>query len=343
MKKQFLLFCFILTIISCKDNVTTPDKFPKIKEIKHTKLFIEQEPIFIGGKMLYFSSDSSLVIQNFDADSLLLILNLKNKNITSYIPLGNGPNEFTRIDISQKISDSTFLFQDTNSAQLYEMNIITGEIKKGYGFEDSRYLEVVKMKDNYIATGIFDEGMFAIRNNKDSVYYLHKYPNDKIDDSKTQAKALAYQGKLLANESNERFIFCSTQFSYFEIFQYNENTINSIKKSYIGEYDYVVSPDHSSRVFAHPYENNREGYIDAYITDKRIYLLYSGRSIGDTNITTHEKASLANIILVYDWDGNPLVQYVSDVDLERICVNISENIIYAISYNPDPEIVFFEL
>ena len=96
-------------------------------------------------------------------------------------------------------------------------------------------------------------------------------------------------------------------------------------------------------IFAHPYENNREGYIDSYATDKRVYLLYSGRSIEDTNVNSHEKARLANQIHVYDWNGKPIKKFETDVDLEKICINETENIIYAIAYNPDPEIVYFKL
>lgn len=148
--------------------------------------------------MLHFEGDNSLVINVFkDDDYHLLKVNL-NDNSTSYlIPVGNGPGEFVNIDIVQPTSDSTFIFRDWNSAQLYEMNVMTGAIKKDYDFDDGRCMKVVKIKD--------------------------------------------YQ------------------------------------------------------------------------------------------------------ILVYDWDGNEVMSYQTDVDLKSICVNKAENIIYAVSFNPDPEIVFFEL
>ena len=292
--------------------------------------------------MLHFENDNSLIIEIYNDEYNLLKVNLNDNSITKLLPVGNGPGEFVRIGISQKTSDSTFLFQDSNSAQLYEMNIITGELIKEYDYAGNRFMKIVKMNDYYIGTGVFNEGMFAVSNNNDSVHYVHHYPEDNIDNSKTASKAMAYQGRLLSNETLERVLFCSIRFPYFEIFQFDNYKVSSVKKSYIGEFDYTISPD-ENMVFAAVAKNNREGYVDVDATFQNIYLLYSGRSVADPDIETNEQASLSNRILVYDWDGNPVMQYETDVDLTSICVNESKNIIYAVSFNPDPEIVLFKL
>lgn len=342
MKYIFALFCLAILNTSCKNKELKSEIFPSTIKINHSNIFNEEKPIFIGGEMLFFKSDSSLIVHNFKNDSLLIKLNLKDKKIAYYLPVGNGANEFIHINIAQRNSDSTFLFQDMNSAQLYQMNILSGEIKRDFSYKDNRCMEVVKIDSNYISTGIYQEGMFAIWNNNNIPYYTCEYPQDKVDNSKMACKAMAYQGKILANKELKRILFCSSQFSYFELFQFDNQKMNTIKKSYLGEYEYITSPDDNS-IFGHPLRSNREGYIDADATDKRIYLLYSGRSIEDPNITTLEKASLSNQILVYDWEGIPLLKYETDVDLQKICVNSAENIIYGIAYNPDPEIVYFKL
>ncbi|MDR0700349.1 MAG: TolB-like 6-bladed beta-propeller domain-containing protein [Tannerella sp.] len=342
MKKIILLLSLILLIISCKNKRTQIDIFPDTVKINHSKLLEGEDLVFLGGEMLYFNSDSSLIIHNPKSDSLMIKLNLGNKKISHLIPTGNGPDEFIYINVAQKTSDSVFLFQDMNSAQLYQMNILSGKIEKKFTYENSKCMEIVKMNNNYIATGLFNEGMFALWNNNSFLCYMYEYPNDNVDNKKMASKAMAYQGKMLVNEHLDRLIFCSSKFSYFELFQFDTNNVNSIKKNYAGKYEYTISPD-DNIIFAHPYENNREGYIDAYATDERIYLLYSGRSIEDVNVTTHEKACLSNQIIVYDWDGNPVIRYETDVDLKKICVNNADNTIYAISYNPDTDIVFFKL
>jgi hypothetical protein len=342
MKHHLLLLSLLLFFMSCKNNASSDGTFPETKTIKHTKVFSDNEPIFRGGDMLYFENDNSLIIEIYNDEYNLLKVNLNDNSITKLLPVGNGPGEFVRIGISQKTSDSTFLFQDSNSAQLYEMNIITGELIKEYDYAGNRFMKIVKMNDYYIGTGVFNEGMFAVSNNNDSVHYVHHYPEDNIDNSKTASKAMAYQGRLLSNETLERVLFCSIRFPYFEIFQFDNYKVSSVKKSYIGEFDYTISPD-ENMVFAAVAKNNREGYVDVDATFQNIYLLYSGRSVADPDIETNEQASLSNRILVYDWDGNPVMQYETDVDLTSICVNESKNIIYAVSFNPDPEIVLFKL
>lgn len=336
------MLSLLLFFISCKNNTSSDGVFPETKTIKHTKVFSNNEPIFRSGDMLHFEGDNSLIIEIYNDEYNLLKVNLNDNSITKLLPVGNGPGEFVRIGIAQKTSDSTFLFQDSNSAQLYEMNIITGELKKEYDYASNRFMKIVKMNDYYIGTGVFNEGMFAVSSKNDSAHYVHHYPEDNIDNSKTASKAMAYQGRLLPNESLQRILFCSIRFSYFEIFQFDHYKVSSVKKSYIGEFDYTISPD-ENMVFAAVAKNNREGYVDASTTSENIYLLYSGRSVADPDIETNEQASLSNRILVYDWDGNPVIQYETDVDLTSICVNESKNIIYAVSFNPDPEIVVFEL
>ena len=130
MKHHLVLLSLLLFFISCKNNTSSDGVFPETKTIKHSKIFSDNEPIFRGGDMLHFERDNSLIIEIYKDDYNLLKVNLNDNSITKLLPVGNGPGEFVRIDISQKTSDSTFLFQDTNSAQLYEMNIITGEVKK---------------------------------------------------------------------------------------------------------------------------------------------------------------------------------------------------------------------
>lgn len=339
---KYLIFSFIfLMIFSSCESKRNADVFPATVNIKHRRIFNDDELALNMGKMFYFNADSSIVIRNFSDDHHLVKINLHDNKTSMLLPYGQGPDEFAQIKLSQKTSDSTFLFQDINKTQLYEMNILSGQITKYFSPENSRCLDIVKMNNGFIATGVFDDGMFAVWDNDVFVNYMNKYPEDDYDDDKMAAKALAYQGKLLVNEHLNRFIFCSTLFSYFELFQFDTKELKSIKKSYWGEYKYHIDIEHGTS--AHPYENNREGYVDACVTNNKIYLLYSGRSIEDIDVATHEEAGLSNQILVYDWDGNPIVKYETDVDLASICVNTSGNIIYGISHNPDPDVVFFEI
>lgn len=343
--KKFVVFIFLFPLIlSCKKGVSETNTFKDSAKLNHQKVFEDEDLIFRNGEMIYFSIDSSLVMVSYKSDSLLLKVNLNNKEVSHFIPVGNGPEEFVNIILTQKLSDSTLMFMDANSSQLFQLNIITGEVIKDLKYDNGRCLTMVKNDNCYFSTGIFEEGMFGIWKDNEFVRHVFDYPDDKIDNKNNASKGLAYQGKLLVNDNLDRLFFCSSLFSYFELFEVNcENIeIKSLKKSYIGEYEYVPSQD-ENLVFAHPVKGNRQGYIDAVSTNELIYLLYSGRSIEDVGINNQEETRLANQILVYDWDGNPIIKYETDVDLKNICINNDSNIIYGVAHTPDPEIVYFEI
>src|SRR5690554_3429098 len=103
MKKATIFLLLILLIISCKRNKSETDVFTDLTKLHHQKLFENEELIFRNGEMLYFNIDSSLIIQSFKSDSLLIKIDLKDKNTSHFIPLGSGPNEFVDIHLSQKI------------------------------------------------------------------------------------------------------------------------------------------------------------------------------------------------------------------------------------------------
>lgn len=343
--KNFVIFLLlILFTFSCKKDKSITDTFSNSTKLHHQKLLENEEPIFRNGEMLYFDIDSSLIIQNFKSDSLLMKITLKDKRISHFIPLGNGPDEFVDIHLSQKISDSTLMFMDVNSSKLFQLNIITGELNEDLEYNNSRCLRIVKLNNYHFSTGIFEDGMFGMWKDNDFITYTVDYPKDKVENKNEASKGLAYQGKLLTNDKLNRLLFCSSLFSYFELFEINQenNAINSINKSYIGKYNYVPSQDENV-IFARPDKGNKEGYIDAIATNNRIYLLYSGRSIEDPGISSREETRLANQILVYDWDGRPITKYETDVDLKNICINDAGNTIFGIAYTPDPEIVFFKI
>src|SRR5690606_27978621 len=77
------------------------------------------------------------------------------------------------------------------------------------------------------------------------------------------------------------------------------------------------------------------GYTDIYVSDNFIYTLYSGRSTDEFG----NKSYMGNVILVFDWDGNPVKRY--DLDAEISCFTIDPlgQKIYAISETVEPELL----
>ena len=77
-------------------------------------------------------------------------------------------------------------------------------------------------------------------------------------------------------------------------------------------------------------------------TEKYIYALYSGRTREEEGTESYE----ANDILLYDWEGNPVVNYKTDRFIRNIKYDEDEEIFYSYIVNSEtglPEIFTFEL
>jgi len=83
----------------------------------------------------------------------------------------------------------------------------------------------------------------------------------------------------------------------------------------------------------------RVGYIDLATTDERIYALYSGRLRG-------QQGGWANIVRVFDWDGN----YQASYDLQAAAIGIAvvpetseQDVMYVVQMRPRLEITRYIL
>jgi hypothetical protein len=74
-------------------------------------------------------------------------------------------------------------------------------------------------------------------------------------------------------------------------------------------------------------------------SDKFIYVLYANTA----KDASFEDKFKSNLILVFDWNGNPVKKYILDCKVKTIEVSDNEKRIFAVCDNPDPEIICFDL
>lgn len=347
MNKLFYIFISTILIFSASNKNTeqTPfDLFTKKVHIQCQKIETESEFIGKGGEMIFFEKPQQLIIHDWtNTEYLLKRISLNDgNNVSQFASAGNGPEEFIHLNLGQKLSDSSFLIQDIDRGLIYEMNVNTGYLNQVFDYQGDECFDIIRLKHSYIGTGIFSKGMFALWK-KDSLSpskFVYQYPDDGTE-SNTPSKAMAYQGKMLKRNSQDRFVFASSGCAYFEIFKLDSDSLISVKKQLNGQFEYA--PSTGNNIYAKIDSKNSEGYVDAYTTEKYIYLLYSGRVSQNSDLESIERSILSNHILVFTWDGEPVVEYETDVDLKNFCVSDSDDILYAIAYTPDPQLVSFVL
>ena len=81
------------------------------------------------------------------------------------------------------------------------------------------------------------------------------------------------------------------------------------------------------------------GYLYACGTEKNVYLLYSGKSYAEAG----DKAFISSQIEVYNWEGEKVKTLMLDIPIKSMVVSEDDKTVYAISMNPEPQIVTFNL
>ena len=82
---------------------------------------------------------------------------------------------------------------------------------------------------------------------------------------------------------------------------------------------------------AYPGDESREAYVRGQVTDKYIYLLYSGNLPGGENLF------YGKYIHVYDWDGKPVKRLELDNYTKDIAVTANDSLLYM--YDPKSTII----
>lgn len=75
-------------------------------------------------------------------------------------------------------------------------------------------------------------------------------------------------------------------------------------------------------------EDTQIGYINLSATTQYVYALYSNKKV-------YEASRKSNIVLVFDWNGNPVKKYVLDTDAYYIAVDEVQQNIYAAVKNSE--------
>ena len=85
--------------------------------------------------------------------------------------------------------------------------------------------------------------------------------------------------------------------------------------------------------------NNPFTYIWGCGTGKYVYLLYSGKSFDEAGRFAHQSSQIE----VYNWEGEKVKTLLLDIPIQGMVVSEDDKTVYAISMNPEPQIVAFDL
>ncbi len=229
----------------------------------------------------------------------------------------------------QKISYLDAQTRTLYQANYSQLNSIQIEKKVNLIKNSTFFLGLIPMANNYfIGVGFMEKNRYAVLDqNGKTLSFNFEYPADDKNSATNFQKAMAYQGGLVANPNGTKcFSYCIYS-EIFEILQLQkEGTLTKIKDIHFDKAIYIPEGDGKNSASAVIKKESKMAFLSGAATDKYIYLLYSGRVIG----TDFYFALKSNTILVFDWDGNPIIRYNLDVDINTFTVSEDNKIIYAI-------------
>lgn len=122
----------------------------------------------------------------------------------------------------------------------------------------------------------------------------------------------------------------------FSIFDTDTSEISeSVRKIY---YPPLLSSSKDDRVVSPSYDPaNRRGFCGVCSDNTHIYLLYSGKRSGDRTSPSYQCGHL----LVYDWDGNPVVHYELAEEINSVCMEGKS--IYGVSSHPSGRLYRYDI
>lgn len=342
------ILIIICTGFSCSFDSSQPvlSDFRKTSNLKFDVSPIES--IELGEILDMISFDSVLFVNEVFKEKIFKCFYTNNGYLVSnFINRGKGPNELIFPGLISALNDSIFSTYDGNKKQLIYFNV-HNIIDKNYQFEKSININLPEsiifqsypLNDSLIlSTGIFENGRYCLYNFKSgNTTFGVEFPIDeKHRGENNYIKSMAHQGEIAIKPDKRKFVFVCRN-GYFDICSFSQNDIILDKRKlyYLSDYKTIANSTvaHSSK--------SAYAFHSVEVTDNYIYMIYSGRTQDEFG----SEYVAGNNILVYDWDGKPIVHLKTDRYLHRMTLDQNNFIIYGYCLNPvtgEPEIVTCQL
>lgn len=348
MKHLIFLLSLVLGLAACSkvDKVTKWESAFKDVQQLEAKNYLSKDYIW-GRPFFIHYIDSCVIVYDDLGDSLFTLMDLKaNNRAYRFGKRGQGKDDFLQVASFYNMqSDSLLGVYDMFGRSLVQMNI--NQVRRGiYKFplvvEDTlRSVFVVPTKyHTYVGIGFYEKNMLSLYGDKIGRQYFFEYPyKDKQEKAiSNRLRGMAYQGVLRSNPSMDKIVFSVTSAPIFFLYSVKKDRI--IKTyDFIADYPVYKTEDDGTVRSAPMSAKNILGFVDAYATDKYVYLLYSGKSFAETGM----KAFHGSVVYKITWDAKPVCKYGLDVPISTFCVSDDDSWIYAMAYQDEFHLVGFPI
>lgn len=343
--KFFVTFCLFILLVSCSQkNKYENATFFDMTDFKTTQI--------LNGTILQFDSiimkpsqlqiyDTLLITSNLEDQKIFHIFNLNTKRkIGERISRGQGPEEmllpfFIQQKDSIKIFDMMTSTLFVYTIQEFVTNPIPNPIRKIKLDIQPLWSELALLKNKMIGVSYAPKSpCFLFDENGKKIKDFGSYPVSQIEYTDIE-RVDAFRSILTSNQTN-RVAICHYFTDLIDI--YNDNG-ELIKRLHGPEHFFPHFKEYKNGdiIGSKPIEKT---YKDAFYSPTNVgdefFVLYNGKLVGSENYNL-----LAQQILVFTWEGNPLRILHLDQGVSRISVDPNQKKIYGISDDPEFHIIEF--
>lgn len=330
--KLHLSFILLITLASCSNQKgdNTLSYLPVSDSLS----------VEIGSPTLMAISGDKLFVNHSYADGYNIdVIDITNDSIIySFAKKGQGANEFlqiTSLDVFEEGGKSYLELFDNFQRKLTVYNIDALNAYKGNcapAYEkkvtnESRYLELYKARDGYLATGRTEKKYTLFSEDMSVKTQCGEYQtSEKREDDYMILSKANYGRSYLSTDrtSVANVVFMSGKLTVYDI------AGTEIKS----RWEYVASDFRYEADGSTVKQLSLTGYLAAGFKGDSIIGLYSGEEKTDGT-------NYGNEFHVFDAKGSLLHKYKTDTHLYNFCISPETGILYAISYKSDPKILVY--
>lgn len=342
----FLILCISVTFPGCNNKKKDNYKFPKEHSLQgkiyDTEIIDVAPDLFVMDSLLI--TVSSRLKENFGS---IYSINDSMKKIMSFGNKGRGPKEFYSPQLTS-VDGNTFVIHNVNRMEVALMEILqdSGKIevvenkrlgfdrivRGNIGFED-RY--VSKIDSNFVAVSYGTPHQFFSLYDKD-MKWLGFFGDNPIGVSLEHMSAIQLHGNLEVR--NGKMFYSLYNLPIVVCYEMKEGVPQKKWEDTFYESYYEVK----DRKMGFSKAKSKGLSLDMWAGDKYVYILFLDILMAEYDARVPEK-SKANIVLVYDHDGNRIARLNLSHRIYRLCVNEDETRIYAFTTTPEDKIISFDI
>jgi hypothetical protein len=284
--------------------------------------------------------DTLLITCNQSTSKLFHIFDLKTKKkIGESVLMGQGPMEMIQ----------PYFIADCDTVTVYDMmtTVVSRYVPKEFisnpvptpvqqvKLSERIFSKMAFLGDHIIGSPYHPKYPFYLfSKNGEKTGTFASYPISGLTYSDVEIVE-AYRADIVTNR-NDKVAFCYNFTDLIEIYDKN----GTLKKRIHGPgkfFPHFKEFTDGVMITAKPVEEKyRAAFYSPVNIGDHFFVLYNGRNIRDKGFTM-----LAQQILVFDWDGNPIKRYLLDQGVSSITVDQKNKKIYGISNHPEYHIVEF--